>query len=108
MSKRLLVFWGLLAVCGLVACQAAASPTLAPTETPVSTSTSIPVVPTATLTVAKTPEKEEPKPTATTAMEADAAVDAEPPWQIPTVREEDWAKGGADAGLVVVEYSDYQ
>lgn len=105
MSKRLFVLWGLLVVVGLVACQAAATPTLAPTSAP--TSTPIPAAPTATPTVGKTPE-EESKPTATADAEAEAAVDAEPPWQIPTVREEDWVKGASDAALVVVEYSDYQ
>lgn len=30
------------------------------------------------------------------------------PWQIPQIREEDWVKGGAEAGLVIVEYSDFQ
>jgi hypothetical protein len=29
-------------------------------------------------------------------------------WQIPQIREEDWVEGSADAGLVIVEYSDFQ
>ena len=111
MSKGLLRLWGLLAVCGLVACQAAVTPTLAPSSTPVPTSTSVPTstpvpaAPTATQVSAVTKE-EKPKPTATTESVAEA--DTEPPWQIPQVGESEWTKGTTGAGLVVVEYSDFQ
>jgi hypothetical protein len=111
MTKRLLRLWGLLAVCGLVACQAAATPTLAPTAVP--TATLVQAAPSAT-PVAKTPEEEKTRPTATSATEATPTTEAstgeeaEPPWQIPRVGEEDWTKGTAGAGLVVVEYSDFQ
>jgi hypothetical protein len=114
MTKRLLRLWGLLAICGLVACQSAASPTLAPKETPAPTSTSVDTSPSqqtstpapalATATPVPTKDKE-PAPTATTEAAAD---DTEPPWRIPRVGESDWTEGTSGAGLVVVEYSDFQ
>ena len=69
------------------------------------TSTPVPAVPTATPVVEATKE-EKPKPTATTESAAEA--EAEPPWQIPQVGDGEWTKGTAGAGLVVVEYSDFQ
>jgi hypothetical protein len=48
------------------------------------------------------------KPTATATPESAADAPDEPPWQIPIVAETDWTKGTAGAGLVVVEYSDFQ
>lgn len=105
MTKRLLRLWGVLVVCGLVACQAAVSPTVAPTSTlertstSVPTSTPVPAAPTATSVPAGTKDKE---------TDTTEAADAEPPWQIPRVSESDWTKGAAGAGLVVVEYSDFQ
>jgi hypothetical protein len=98
--KRLYRLWWVVALCGLVACQAAATPTSAPSPTPVPTATPVPAVPTAT------PAGEDPK-QEPTAM-AEGAADAEPQWQIPRVRETDWGEGNPDAGLVVVEYSDFQ
>jgi hypothetical protein len=110
MTKRLLRLWGLLLICGLVACQSAASPTLAPSATPQptaakATATPEPVLPTAT-SVSEVNKEEEPKPTAT--QETAPAAQTEPPWQIPRVQESDWTHGADDAGLVVVEYSDFQ
>jgi hypothetical protein len=113
MTKRLLRLWGLLAICGLVACQSAASPTLAPSSTPVPTSTSVPTatpvpaVPTST-PVGEVVKEEKEKPTPTAAAEPAADAPTEPPWQIPRVSETDWTKGTDGAGLVVVEYSDFQ
>jgi hypothetical protein len=60
-----------------------------PTATPAATATSVPAAPTAT-------------------TEAVAEAETEPPWQIPVVSETDWTKGAEGAGLVVVEYSDFQ
>ena len=77
-----------MAIVGLVACQAA-SPTLAPSSTPMPTSTSAAAVPTAT-------------------PAGEATADAAPQWQIPRVQETDWGEGTPGAGLVVVEYSDFQ
>jgi hypothetical protein len=98
--RRLYRLWWLVAIVGLVAACQAASPTPAPSSTPVPTSTSVAAVPTAT------PAGEDPKqePTAT----AEAGAVAEPQWQIPRVQETDWAEGTPGAGLVVVEYSDFQ
>jgi hypothetical protein len=73
----------------------------------VPTSTPVPAAPVAT-PVGETSKEEKPIPTATTAAEAEAIADAEPPWQIPRVSETDWAEGTPGAGLVVVEYSDFQ
>jgi len=111
MRKRLLLLWGLLLVGGLVACQSAASPTLAPSPTrvpatAVPTATPVPAVPTATSASEIGQEEKEPTPTAGAEAAADAPI--EPPWQIPTVSEKDWTKGTAGAGLVIVEYSDFQ
>lgn len=104
MSKRWFRLWGLLAICGLVACRAAATPTLAPSPTPAPTSTPVLEAPTATQ-VSEAPKEEEQRPTATAAAEP---ADATPPWRIPQVGEKDWTKGMPGAGLVVVEYSDFQ
>ena len=105
MSKRLLYLWGVLVVCGLVACQAAATPTLAPSPTPVPTSTRVLAMPTAT-PVGEATKEVKPEPTATTESATDAETEAS--WQIPQVGDGEWTKGTAGAGLVVVEYSDFQ
>ena len=112
MKNRLLRLWGLLLICGLVACQSAASPTLAPSATPQPTATKVaatatpePASPTATL-AGETDKEEKPQPTATS--ETASAAQTEPPWQIRRVDETDWTQGADGAGLVVVEYSDFQ
>ena len=110
MTKRVLRLLGLLLMCGLVACQSAAPPTLVPSPTPAPTSTAAPrstPVPTAT-PVSETGKDEKDKPTATATTETAVDAPAEPPWQIPAVSETDWSKGTAGAGLVIVEYSDFQ
>jgi hypothetical protein len=102
MSKRWVPFLTLLAICGLVACRSAATPTVEPSPTVAQVR-----VPTATATVAQKSEPT-PAPTATPSGASEPAPAPTPPWQIPTVRETDWTKGAQDAGLVIVEYSDYQ
>lgn len=92
MRHRLSAFFGLLLVVGLAACQ---SPTPEATQTrPPPTATV--VAPEDTPTPTKEPVADRPVPTPTT------------PWQIPEVQPDDWVKGGADAGLTLVEYSDFQ
>ncbi len=46
-----------------------------------------------------------PKPTFTPAA-AESTPDTS--WQIPEIQPGDWVRGGADAGLILVEYSDFQ
>jgi hypothetical protein len=64
--------------------------------------------PSATLTsqVAKATGSPTPK-AASTATSMPAATPT-PPWQIPQIQASDWVRGGADAGLTLVEYSDLQ
>jgi hypothetical protein len=100
MSKRWTLFLGLLAICGLVACRSAATPTLEP----VATATQAKVEPTATQAQATATSA----PTATLAAASKSAATPTPPWQIPGIKESDWTKGADDAGLVIVEYSDFQ
>jgi hypothetical protein len=38
----------------------------------------------------------------------DAGPTPTPPWQIPGIQPDDWVKGGSEAGLTLVEYSDFQ
>jgi hypothetical protein len=104
MSKRWIPFLALLAICGLVACRSAATPTLEPAATatmPKAQATATEVEPTATTA-------QESAPTTTPATVAKAEARPTPAWQIPEIREGDWTKGSEDAGLVIVEYSDYQ
>jgi hypothetical protein len=87
----------LVLVAGSVACQ---SPTPEATPTrpqPTATAAAAPTSPPEdTPTPTKEPAAGRPVPTPTT------------PWQIPEVQPDDWVKGGADAGLILVEYSDFQ
>jgi len=104
MSRRWVLLLGLLAVCGLVACRSAATPTLEPEATatrPKATATEVKAQ--ATATVAQKSAA-----TATPAAVSKPGVTPTPAWQIPEVREGEWTKGSDDAGLVIVEYSDYQ
>jgi hypothetical protein len=102
MSKRWILLLGLLAVCGLVACKATEAPTLEPEATVAQpTATRIEVAATAT-------QAQKNVPTATSATASKPKAVATPPWQIPTLQESDWTKGAEDAGLVLVEYSDFQ
>jgi cell division septation protein DedD len=99
----------LLAICGLVACRSAATPTLAPTAAQSSETARQPEAtatpPQAEATATKAQES---APTATPATVSKAEARPTPAWQIPEVRESEWTKGSEDAGLVIVEYSDYQ
>ena len=87
MLERWFRVWGLLAICGLVACRGAATPTLAPppasTSTAVPTSTPVAVVSTATLVV-KATEEEEPKSAPTATAEPAAEEETEPPGPVAT------------------------
>jgi len=111
MSKRWTLFLGLLAICGLVACRSTAAPTLEPAATatqakaePTATATQAKVEPTATQAQATATSA----PTATLAAASKPAATPTPPWQIPGIQESDWTRGAGDAGLVIVEYSDFQ
>jgi cytoskeletal protein RodZ len=125
MSKRfltILLFIGLFVV-GASACQS--KTTEDAQTTPPSTATATPTtekVPTATATDEPTaapttrptatsaPAKDDPTPTpgsATTATENPSPTPTRP-WQIPEERKDDWTKGGESAGLIIVEYGDYQ
>ena len=69
-----------------------------PTATAEPTATPAPNTPTATVAAAGPSEKTAPKASPTPVR----------PWQIPTLHSGDWGKGNPDAGLVLVEYSDFQ
>jgi hypothetical protein len=101
MFKRQSFLFGILLLAGSVACQSPSpEATLASPE------------PLATMAMTSTPE-----PTATPSPmpepageEVGAKASPTPtiPWQIPEIGVDDWVKGGADAGLTIVEYSDFQ
>ena len=96
MVRRLISLVGVLALLsGFVACQPAGTATSQATQA-IETSTPM-VVSTATSVPAPTPTGP-----------AQAAATATPPWQIPEVQDSDWVRGGANAGLTLVEYSDLQ
>ncbi|UCC62494.1 MAG: hypothetical protein JSV36_17285 [Anaerolineae bacterium] len=113
MFKRLMMLlFTVLLLSGLMACQSPTPeatpapptplPTLVPTATPVvATSTPLPTdttSPDLQATPSPTAESGETRlsPTPTVA------------WQIPEVQSDDWVKGGDGAGLVIVEYGDFQ
>jgi len=100
---------------GLVACQPATPEATAPPPTATATAvlTSTSVLPTATPAPSPTaeptsepPAAEEATPTREPVAEAEATPTR--PWQIPGVTDEDHGKGNPDAGMVLVEYSDFQ
>ena len=120
MFKRLmmLLFTALL-LNGLMACQSPTPeatpeqptplPTLVPTATPAA-ATFTPVVstPTPVPTASASPDLEAtPSPTAESGS---ARLSPTPTvaWQIPEIQSDDWVKGGDGAGLVIVEYGDFQ
>ena len=111
MLKRTLWLAGaVLLLMAAVGCQPATTATVAGGPSP--SATAIPAKPTGTAlarttaTAPATPTSAAPaKPTSTTAGPAPTPT---PAWQIPQISDEDWVKGGADARLVVVEYSDLQ
>ncbi len=82
------------------------SPTPLPTRPPADTPTAAPTntsPPTSPPTA--TPAQVEPTPT--TAQDNPPPTPT-PPWQIPGVQDNDWTKGGENAGLIIVEYADFQ
>lgn len=88
---------------------AQASPSPAATALP-ATPTSLPTA-TATIAPTATPTQPKAQPTPTTeptAGQEKPAPTPTTPWQIPEEREDDWVKGGQNAGLIMVEYGDYQ
>ena len=127
MDKRPLLYVVLLvALAGLISCHAArsavpsqpvpedtAGPTVSPTSTPARPSPTPTPLPTSSFTPTPKPTPTL-TPVQTSAPSPTFAVPPRPsptptlPWQIPQVRDDDWVKGGADAGLVLVEYSDFQ
>ena len=130
MSKRfltILLFIGLFVV-GASACQSKTTEDAQTTPPPAATSTLLPAtptaekVPTATATDEPTtapttrptatsaPAKDDPTPTpgTTTTATENASPTPTRPWQIPEERKDDWTKGGENAGLIIVEYGDYQ
>lgn len=110
MSKRWIFLLGLLAVCGLVACQSTDAPTLEPEATapPKATATEAKATATEVKVEATATQAQKSAPTVKPATGSKPEATPMPPWQIPEVRESDWTKGADDAGLVIVEYSDYQ
>jgi hypothetical protein len=112
MLKRLIKSLGILGLLvGLVACRSPEPATLRvePSATPVA-STPTPVADTPTAVPTRKPSAT-PEATPTSTREAEKRSTVPTPtrtWQIPEVQERDWVKGGADAGMVLVEYSDFQ
>lgn len=92
MLKRLMLLLGVLtlALSGLLAYRSSTPKTATPEPSPTNT-TAAPASPTATKSAGDTTS---PAPS--------------PTWQIPEVRADDWVRGGANAGLTLVEYSDFQ
>lgn len=98
MPKRVMLLLGALALSGLVACKSPTPETASPQPEPTATSAA-PVSPAATT------QDLSPTPEATGDAAGPTPV---PTWQIPEVRADDWVRGGANAGLTLVEYSDFQ
>lgn len=92
MLKRLMLLLGVLALAlsGLLACRSSTPEATTPEPSPTNTATA----PTS--------------PVATKAAEDTTSPTPSPTWQIPEVRADDWVRGGANAGLTLVEYSDFQ
>jgi len=81
----------LLLLASLAACQFVAP---RPTSTPMPTATPQPTI--------------TPAPTATSVPTPTVEPASASSWQIPKPTEEDWSEGEANAGFVLVEYSDFQ
>lgn len=113
MLKRLLLLLGVLLLGGLLlACQ---SPTPEPVSTPSRpTATAVADTPTPEPTAKPATDTPVPEPTATPQPENTPVAAGKPsptpttPWQIPEIQPDDWVTGGADAGLIIVDYGDYQ
>lgn len=108
--SRLVFLSGILLLGALVACQSQTPETTPSKPTPLAT-----LVPTATSVAAPTPEptavaSPAPKDTPSSKVaRAKPSPTPTQPWQIPEIQPDDRAKGGgADAGLTLVEYSDFQ
>lgn len=115
MTRRTPPLWGALIalMLALAACR--------PATPEAATSVPEPTAPPATVAPTDAPAEQ-----ATPAGEATAALDEpttsaptpvpgatlaprpEPAWLIPELREDEWVKGPEDAGLTIVEYSDFQ
>ena len=108
MCKRLI--WLLAAIpmlVGLAACQPATPEATATVAVVVqATATSVPSTPTPVPEATATPEPPATRP----AQESGSKPQPTPTlqWQIPEIGENDWGKGNPQAGLVFVEYSDFQ
>lgn len=115
MRKPLMWFPAMaLLLIGLVACQAKTpdatasqpSPQFA-TVTPQPTATPVPSTPTP-VPVAQATSTPQPKDEPMSTAEAGTRPTPTQAWQIPTIGSGDWGKGNPDAGVVLVEYSDFQ
>jgi len=91
MLKRLTILLAAVVLVGLVACG-----TSQPEATPTGTK------PAATQTATSAP------PPTDSASGGSSSPTPTPTWQVPLVQEDDWTIGSEDAGLVIVEYSDFQ
>lgn len=113
MLKRLFLLMGVLLLGGLLlACQ---SPTSEPVSTPPQpTATQAADTPTPEPTAVPATDTPIPEPAATPLPKNTPVAAVKPlptptaPWQIPEIQPDDWVTGGADAGLIIVDYGDYQ
>lgn len=115
MSKRTLPLWGALLalVLALAACQTATPEAI--TTAPEPTAQQATAAPTQEVAPLPSPTGDAgaeaqptPTPAATPVPGATSAPRPTPEWQIPMVQEDDWVSGPEDAGMTVVEYSDFQ
>ncbi len=123
MYRRSSPLWGVLLILmlALAACQPATpeastgspestEPPAAATAAATEAATAAPTEPPTSAPSEATPAPAEPTaaPAATPVPGATSAPQPTPPWQIPGVQEDDWVSGPEDAGLTIVEYSDFQ
>ena len=105
--ERLIALVWLMALCGLAACQTSAPETATLPEPTAAQATATATPKPRATSAASTPTPEK-------AADPTQATGSQPsptptrPWQIPLVEGGEWEKGTADAGLVLVEYSDFQ
>ncbi len=100
MLKRLILFSVALLALWLIACQ---SPTPETTPTLPEPTATLKVEPTAEPTVVQ----DSPTPTSEV-VETKPAPTPTIPWQIPEIQPDDHVRGGEKAGLILVEYADFQ
>ncbi len=91
MLKRLMLLVGVLALAGFLACKSP-TPEATPSQAGPTATSAVPISPSPTPKAAEDTTGPTPVPT----------------WQIPEVQADDWVRGGANAGLTLVEYSDFQ